>query len=181
MPVLGLLEHPLEDRIDIAVDNSTSQDALAELANDSNNKVRKNVAENPNTSLDTLKKLSDDIDDAIRLAVAHHPNVSVELLLKLARDTNKEIRLYIAKNKNTPSEILDVLADDFDEEIRYSVANNSSSLPLTVEKVVCNSKLSVKSLAKIAQRTDLTESTYIKAAKELTINNPKFLEAFKNL
>lgn len=123
-----LLEHVLNSpsgRAVVARSPELPIDALALLAKDREDGVRRAVAGNPATPPRLLRDLADDWP--CRLAVACNSGTPAPLLNRLARDWNGEVRRAVARNPSTPGRTLRRLADDADERVRHHAASNPRS------------------------------------------------------
>jgi len=69
---------------DLARDETTAPDILAQLARHEHVAVRQMVAQNPGTPADVLSKLANDYYPDVRRSVADNPNTPVEVLEDLA-------------------------------------------------------------------------------------------------
>ena len=81
-------------------------------------------ARNPNTPVAVLRELAKDSDEFIRYEVAMNTNTPPEVLKELAKDKHRYVRVEVAINPNTPPEVLVELAKDEDKYVRYWVAKN---------------------------------------------------------
>ena len=124
-PGPGATEPPFDDSG--ASDPNTPADALAQLANDPDDWVRRAVAANPNTPLDALALLANDPDPDVRGEVAENPNTPADALALLANDPDPDVRGEVAENPNTPADALAQLASDPDDWVRRKVAENPNT------------------------------------------------------
>jgi len=114
----------------VADNPNTPTETLHDLANSSDEYIRRNVARNPNTSREDLLmffnspyKLHGDL--------AGNPSTPLEILNDLANSSDTSIRTGVGKNPNASKKILDKLSRDSDEGVRYNVAKNMASNPQT--------------------------------------------------
>jgi len=105
-------------------DPKTTAQVLSNLALDSHDLVRKQVASNPNTSPQTLSKLLKDHNFDVLLRVAGNLNSPESALYQLSQHKHSEIRIRVARNVNTSQTILSVLLQDEDFRVRSYVSSN---------------------------------------------------------
>ncbi len=121
---------------------------LAQLSNSSDMGVRWAVAKNPHSSVEILEKLSSDEVNLVRALVATNPKTPVSILNKLFSD-EKIVRDGLSGNSSTSSKLLNILADDFDKMTRLRVGENPSTSKATLQKLLNDSDLNVRKVAKI--------------------------------
>jgi 3-methyladenine DNA glycosylase AlkC len=107
----------------------TSSWLLAKLAKDSDDYVRKTLAENPNTPSSSLTLLAKDDDKLVRESVAKNPNAPSALLTILAKDKHNLVRSGVASNPNVPEDLLTLFSNDESSSVRVrsAVASNSNT------------------------------------------------------
>ena len=129
-----LAEDEHEDvRVLVAHNLKASPEVLSKLAEDKSDYVRKFVAWNKNTPEVVLTKLSKNRDTAVRCGVAGNPSTPPEVWNTLTKDRSHSVRkVAFASNPNTPPDVLAKLASDKDFGIRTAVAKN----PSTPEKIL---------------------------------------------
>ncbi|MBU1026721.1 MAG: hypothetical protein KKA31_03210 [Candidatus Margulisbacteria bacterium] len=138
----------------------TPQDVLEELAGDSNNLVRKEVAKSNRVSDAALSKLIDDFNKEIKSVAKENPRV-VELM-KSARETNSDkelsglaknpiwlVRKEVALSPYALEETLgELINEDRNEEVRKAVAENPKVKALVEQAENARSPEELTSLAK---------------------------------
>ena len=67
---------------------------------------------------DELAELAEDTDEYVRINVANNPYTSPATLAKLSADTAWYVRVTVAVNKRTPREVVYQLAHDKNEDVR---------------------------------------------------------------
>ena len=110
----------LEQARQIAQNENTASELLAELANSEDCQVRKAVAANPNTPVKVLKKLGSEFPEEIT-------NNPIFSLLLLEKPNSKFIRLSLARSSTTEAETLERLAELEEEDILCAIACNYST------------------------------------------------------
>ena len=113
-----------EDRLEAAHNSNTPASALAELAKDKGDGIRRAVAFNSNTPASALARLAEDEDMSVRRHAAGNKNTPASALAKLAKDWNPAVRNKVAENHNTPASVLVDLAKDEHWFVRCEVAEN---------------------------------------------------------
>jgi len=124
-------EHPLSKKQRDAADPNTPKKVLAELATDSEARIKDIIIDNPNVPSEALAELSMNKTYEIRVKVARNPNTPVEVLVKLSRDQTWDVRREVAANPNTPVETLVELSRDdqvsYGKWVRSAVARNTNA------------------------------------------------------
>lgn len=140
---------------------------IAAMAEDTDYKVRIQVAANPETPIEILLKLAKDKDANVRFAVAKNQNIifnldtPAETLQKLSAIKDKKIAISIARHPNTSSKVLNKLAKNTDRKVRLVVAkNNNSSLEL-LEKLSNDSNKLVREAAIINLKQKQIDSEFL--------------------
>jgi hypothetical protein len=95
-----------------AGDPSARPEELAILAEHSDYRVRRRVAENTSTPEEVLKKLVKDADSDVRIAVGTNPITETHLKLRLSCDADTTVRLGLAQDITTPEIVLHQLIND---------------------------------------------------------------------
>lgn len=113
-----------EARFAAAQADTTSAEALAELASDSEVQIRQAVARNPNTSIGVLSSLGEEFPDE----VTENP---IFKILLLEHPDSHFVRLSLARSTTTDESTLTRLSKIKSEEILCAVARNLST-PLSV-------------------------------------------------
>lgn len=170
-------------RKNVAENLSTPEKILNRLSK-STNRVKEAVASNPNTPSKVLEKMHfNNIDNMIILkAIVRNPNTSEEVLERLSR--NIFAAEALAKNVNCPIHILEKLSNDISTDVIIAVAKNPST-PLNVLE-----KLSESRVAEVKKAVAKNENTPIEILEKLSKNNddkineiisnhPKIIEANK--
>ncbi|MBQ4479139.1 MAG: HEAT repeat domain-containing protein [Victivallales bacterium] len=116
-----------EDRLEAAHNSNTPASALAELAKDKGDGIRRAVAFNSNTPASALAKLAKDWNSEVRIGVAENYNTPASALARLAEDEDMSVRRHAAGNKNTPASALAKLAKDWNPAVRNKVAENHNT------------------------------------------------------
>lgn len=92
---------------------TTPDVVLSDLACDSNQTIRRRVAENPRASLNVLSSLLCDDSTEVRMALIDNPALPANLLDLLVRDPNPDVRYALAECPTIPERILlSLLRDD---------------------------------------------------------------------
>ncbi|MFB2834872.1 hypothetical protein [Floridanema evergladense] len=111
---------------------------LTELAKDSSEFVRSNVALNQDTPKEVLSELVKDFCQTVRAKVLNNPNtpshVITEVILKIQNNQELE-KIFPAKNPQLPTELLDRLADNPIDFIRFVVAAHRNTASNTLERL----------------------------------------------
>ena len=87
----------IDNKINLAGNESTSKEILSILSIDKNSYIRGWIAENPNTPINILKKLSKDEDWCVKYWVTCNHNAPKGILEKLSTDENKNVRDRVNK------------------------------------------------------------------------------------
>jgi hypothetical protein len=90
----------------LALNPTTSEDLLQELATHSDGIVRMCVARNPITPVNILKQQSQDPSSWVRLEIAKNPNVTLDILLDLLMDPEEYVVKAARKSLPSGTEIL---------------------------------------------------------------------------
>lgn len=122
-------------RRNVAHNPNTPTGILVKMSNDKDVGVRWNIARNSNTHPEILAKMSNDDDDEIRRYVAWNPNTPPDTLAKMWDDEYDIVRMFVAGNPNTPPDTLVDMSDDVDADVRYYVANNRNTPSDTLAKM----------------------------------------------
>ncbi len=101
---------------------------LAELAKETDKKLKIEVAKNKYTNSTTLKILSLDKSPDVREEVAKNKNTTSDVLSVLAKDKTLYVRECVASNPNTPTKVVGMLVEEYLDDpswcIQRAVANN---------------------------------------------------------
>ena len=120
-------------------------EALAKLAEDSNESIREFAAKNPSTPAEALEKLAEDKYRLARRSVAKNPSTPAVVLAKLAKDEDYDVRRNVAENLKTPVEVLANLVDDEVAYVRYGVAGNPNTPNEALKKLTDDEDFFVRS------------------------------------
>ncbi|MBR2789877.1 MAG: hypothetical protein IKD70_04585, partial [Eggerthellaceae bacterium] len=82
------------------------------------------AAGNPRLTEEALATLAQDTDARVRAEVAQSAAATPAILGALAKDASPDIRVRVARNGNTPEEVLIALAKDADPDVRSAVCTN---------------------------------------------------------
>ena len=100
-------------------------DILIQLSKDKSSDVRRKIASNEHSTLEILQVLSNDKNENVRANVVSNPNCSVDILEKLSKDESTYVVGCVISNSNTPIELIKKFVSHKDEDVRRSVAQNS--------------------------------------------------------
>ncbi len=158
-----LLEKPESNffRLSLARSSTLSEELMAKLAVDPDEKIRCAIARNPNTSISLLEKLveesfnrifkDDEYEDYdfypgedIRAHVSENPKTPPALLEKLMQDESSRVRLAVAQNPNAPASILARLAESRMVELRHAVVRNSHTPASVLEYLAGDSEKDIR-------------------------------------
>lgn len=135
--VLAALAEDASLRPAVAQNPSTPAEVLDFLARDQDSSVRAKVAGNPScpTSLSKalFARLIHESNESVRRQIANSPSMTPFLLQDLASDRSVLVRREVAKNARTPTPALAKLATEDDRWLREAVAHNPSSSVETLE------------------------------------------------
>jgi hypothetical protein len=168
----------VRDRVQAALQSSTSEDLLEKLSQDSVIAVRLAVAQNPSTPEEVLDSLSRDPEEAVveaaldnesistdsiassgsesgSLSLANSKKATAETLAKLAKEKDEEIRAAVAANENTSPETLLLLAKDKSDDVRENVADNPNCPTEIIKTFVRDKNYLIR--GGLAMRDDLTQ------------------------
>ncbi|WP_052334310.1 HEAT repeat domain-containing protein [Kamptonema formosum] len=129
----------------MASNPNTAGSILAQLAKESDCKVRSAVGKNPNTPVSVLEMLAKDSDWMVRSEVAKNINLPVSILEKLAKDGDFEVRTNVALNTNMPVSLLVQLAKDICWRVTAGVASNANTPVSLLVELAKDSNAAVRS------------------------------------
>ena len=121
---------------------------LEKLSADSDNDMRKGVAQNAHTPVKVLEKLSADSYYGVRWGVAQNAHTPAKVLEKLSADSDNDVRREVAQNAHTPVKVLEKLSADSDNVVRKCVAQNAHTPVKVLEKLSDDSDNNVRWEAK---------------------------------
>lgn len=99
-------------RLLVANDTRSSEQTLANLAENADISIRHSVARNPRTPATVLEKLAKDLEPNIRAMVARNPHSPVPVLMELSLDAADRVRDRVVENPSFPRSILSNLPPD---------------------------------------------------------------------
>lgn len=111
-------------KVSTAGDVSTPPEVLAVLADDEDERVRREVAANPSNLIDVLDRLSSDSDWKTRWEVAGNSTTPGHVLAVLAGDEGWQVRAKVAFHPALPIDALEGLAYDKDARVRTAAARH---------------------------------------------------------
>jgi len=130
-------------RVNLATNPSLSSNQLAVLADDLSPSVRSAVAANANTSVDVLKRLSL-VNPAPKGALTSNDHTPSSLLGDLARGATQAVRETLAARGDVPSDLAGTLASDI-PAVRRVLAANSATPSAVLVSLVKDEDLIVRS------------------------------------
>ena len=117
----------------LAENPSLVEDLQVRLAKDKYSYVREALAWNPSLIEDLQKRLAKDKDVYVRQALAWNPSLVEELQKRLAEDKDVYVRRALAWNPSLVEELQKRLAEDKDKDVRRALAENPSlTLPVSI-------------------------------------------------
>ncbi|NIR32450.1 MAG: hypothetical protein GWN84_24725 [Gammaproteobacteria bacterium] len=129
---------------------SIGPEALAELAQADDPRVREAVASNRRTPPDVLHELAHDPAAAVRIAVATNLSTAERTFLHLAEDPDARARSVVSRFEYVPASALRRLAGDRDPAIRLEVARDLNTPPEALETLADDELADVRSIARQA-------------------------------
>lgn len=130
----------------IALTKKSSPKLLASLAQDSDWRVREQVAWNKSTPPEVLKSLLFD-ENSIRLGLANNTKSPEDLLMALANDGEDRVRDAVGRNSAATPKVLSVLVNLKDEDnvfIRRAIVNHPNVTPDILKRLAEDSSMLVR-------------------------------------